>query len=857
MSRKIFISYRRSDAGALAGRIADTLQADFGTSNVFYDHESILAGAQFPDSIRRALVESTVVLVLIGRNWLASADDAGRRRLDIEEDFVRIEIATALACPNVMIVPVLLEGAAMPSAGELPAALQPFAAHQAALPIANATFSRDVAALSSALQEAIWARLDMADRIKHVLRLTPVWSVVLAAAIIAPLAIPGLRELALSAPGISHAVQAYHCTYPGEAMASDKLNVVVASLRDEGAGYGESTRVKDALVQQFDVNSVDSAIRVVQTRCQVSEAAIKDARLAHQDAQQRGKSLLTALNGDILIWGKVLTDADMRRKSLRLYFLPRQSDARHRAILYQVTEALDLPANFGQDLGSVVAGLIALTARPAFIGDKYAVKVLEPQLRIIAQLNKEPPTAFTTEMRALVKEALGIIEFRIGEESRSAVALKRAEAIWRELINSWSDMGKEVERGRAMTALGLTLHSLSELNGSSATRQDSVGAYQQALATLKPLPGAGLLEWSKATLGLGDILHVQGDKSADVGPMRQAEQVLRQGVKVLREHRELLPNDLGRNLVALADLLLSIHVYDTDKKLLEEAISFGKEGSELLKKTDAHRDLAWAYTTLANAYRSLGETSENEQDLLLAIANFEKAGRVLQDRRSIEWVRVMVGEADSYKTLAERAIGLDDALKHLKTAAEMLEGAIQHEALKRPEESDEMARTMQSLGETWRVLGIKQREKPYLTKAAAMLEQSAKLLDTPPEASVSVDWIAAIQSRADTLLAMSELDGDRPALDEALAIYQRVIDRLDAAQGSDKRVMDRFMALSGWSRTLFELGKVTNSGFVAVRARAIAHKAMELAQANGLTAQKSSIADLIRKIDDFAAAQPQ
>jgi hypothetical protein len=116
---EIFLSYRRQDSQSATGRLADRLDAHFGGERVFRDRDDIAAGLDFAESIRRAIASATVLLVVIGPRWLAAVGGAGRRRLDDPADFVRLEIELALQA-DVAIVPVLVEGAAMPAADELP-----------------------------------------------------------------------------------------------------------------------------------------------------------------------------------------------------------------------------------------------------------------------------------------------------------------------------------------------------------------------------------------------------------------------------------------------------------------------------------------------------------------------------------------------------------------------------------------------------------------------------------------------------------------------------------------------------------------------------------------------------------------
>jgi hypothetical protein len=96
MPSKVFISYRRDDSAGHAGRVHDRLEREFGADLLFMDVDTIPLGANFIKVLRDGVAKCDVLLALIGPNWLDARDEKGNRRLDNPEDFLRIEIATAL-----------------------------------------------------------------------------------------------------------------------------------------------------------------------------------------------------------------------------------------------------------------------------------------------------------------------------------------------------------------------------------------------------------------------------------------------------------------------------------------------------------------------------------------------------------------------------------------------------------------------------------------------------------------------------------------------------------------------------------------------------------------------------------------
>lgn len=115
---KVFISYRRDETAGICGRLHDELGHRFGQESVFRDVNSIPAGVEFREDIRRAVTECDELVVLIGYRWVA-ADETGRRRLDEPSDYVHLEISLALECDRT-VIPVLVGQAPMPRREDLP-----------------------------------------------------------------------------------------------------------------------------------------------------------------------------------------------------------------------------------------------------------------------------------------------------------------------------------------------------------------------------------------------------------------------------------------------------------------------------------------------------------------------------------------------------------------------------------------------------------------------------------------------------------------------------------------------------------------------------------------------------------------
>jgi hypothetical protein len=150
---RIFISYRREDTAYAAGWLYDRLADRYGAGQVFKDVDSIELGDNFVEVITSAVSSCDVLLALIGPQWLTIPDEHGRRRLDSSDDFVRLEIQAALT-RKVLVIPILVDGARMPRAGELPDTLAELV-HRQALGLSPARFASDTSQLLKVLDKTL------------------------------------------------------------------------------------------------------------------------------------------------------------------------------------------------------------------------------------------------------------------------------------------------------------------------------------------------------------------------------------------------------------------------------------------------------------------------------------------------------------------------------------------------------------------------------------------------------------------------------------------------------------------------------------------------------------------------------
>lgn len=148
--QKIFVSYRRCDDPYAAMSIYDRLKDRFDSKSVFFDVDAIPAGVDFRKFIKAAVEKCDVLLVIIGDNWLAKDSD-GIVRITKSDDFVRIEIETALL-RKIPIIPILVGNSKIPSAHQLPIEIRDLVYRNAREVRSGSRFQGEVEGLLSSIE---------------------------------------------------------------------------------------------------------------------------------------------------------------------------------------------------------------------------------------------------------------------------------------------------------------------------------------------------------------------------------------------------------------------------------------------------------------------------------------------------------------------------------------------------------------------------------------------------------------------------------------------------------------------------------------------------------------------------------
>jgi serine/threonine protein kinase len=147
---RIFINYRREDAGGHALSLYEPLAERFGKDNVFMDIHAIEPGRPYPEVISRWVGSCDVLIALIGRQWATMTDAKGNRRIDDPKDLVVLEIKAALD-RQVRVIPATVQKAEPPTADVLPEPLQALSDYQA-IELSDVRWAFDVGRLIQTLE---------------------------------------------------------------------------------------------------------------------------------------------------------------------------------------------------------------------------------------------------------------------------------------------------------------------------------------------------------------------------------------------------------------------------------------------------------------------------------------------------------------------------------------------------------------------------------------------------------------------------------------------------------------------------------------------------------------------------------
>jgi tetratricopeptide (TPR) repeat protein len=278
---------------------------------------------------------------------------------------------------------------------------------------------------------------------------------------------------------------------------------------------------------------------------------------ALEAAEKKGRDWLTKKHGDVLIWGEV---AD-KNKVLRLRFVtPRDGGA---AKPYSLNEKLELPVDFGSDLGAVLSAQAASAISPIYDRSGEALAALiAPIVAKLKPLAESPPASFPEETRAQLWNAYAAGEKRLGEERGDNARLASAIAYYKKALTIWTRDKVPLKWAMTQNNLGEALRVLGERESGTARLEEAVAAYRAALLeyTRDKVP----LDWAMTQNNLGSALQRLGERESGTARLEEAVAAYRDALQ--ERTREKVPlqwamtqNNLGNALWSLGEREAQTH----------------------------------------------------------------------------------------------------------------------------------------------------------------------------------------------------------------------------------------------------------------------------------------------------------
>lgn len=297
-STRIFISYRRQDAPGHVLALFGLLCERFGEDRIFKDTDGISIGQDFVEALNLELASCSVVLVIIGREWLTMEDERHQgRRLDDPLDFVHTEVKTALEKQGTLVVPVLVERAAMPAAEDLPPPLRPLARRHA-IELRDDKWKTDVDSLIAELERVVDPQVALRPKRPPGDDASPIWarrSGLLAGLTLATV-LGGIGLVRVMKPSEGVTIRDDRESDKGNVAGTDgELDPKLVASRREAAdqyGKGRRTEALDAIATGLRLDPTDLELRELLDR--VIREAQSAVREAERDARKARAPQLAA-----------------------------------------------------------------------------------------------------------------------------------------------------------------------------------------------------------------------------------------------------------------------------------------------------------------------------------------------------------------------------------------------------------------------------------------------------------------------------------------------------------------------------------------------------------------------------------
>jgi len=243
-------------------------------------------------------------------------------------------------------------------------------------------------------------------------------------------------------------------------------------------------------------------------------------------AEKKGRAWLEHRKADVLIWGEV----GSKDKVVRLRFTTAERPG-NAAKSYLLTDKLELPADFGEEFGAVLAAIAAIAIKPIYDNAGRALaEIIAPIVGKLRPLAANPPDGFSPHQKAQLWHAYAAGEGQLGEERGDNARLATAIQFYGKVLDVWTRERAPLQWATTQNNLGTALSSLGERESGTTRLEEAVEAYREALQerTRERAP----LQWATTQTNLGSTLGILGERQAETDPalgcgtLRQAREAM-------------------------------------------------------------------------------------------------------------------------------------------------------------------------------------------------------------------------------------------------------------------------------------------------------------------------------------------
>ncbi len=376
-----------------------------------------------------------------------------------------------------------------------------------------------------------------------------------------------------------------------------KFAILVADL-DGDASQTQTRHILQSLRTQF-AEAIERRDLQVLSRGEALRSSAGDIKDGDIALQNRGRAWLKEQKADVLIWGETAQE----HKLLRLRFLQPQG-ATASAKPYELDTKLELPPDFGADLGAIIAVQAAASMAPVYERSGEALaELIEPVVAKLRPLAENPPTSMSGDARVRLWRAYALGEHRLGEERGDNARLVSAIAYCRKVLEQWTRERAPLDWATTQNNLGTALQSLGERESGTARLDEAVAAYREALKerTRDRVP----LDWAGTQNNLGTALMRLGEREAGMARLKEAVTAYREALKEWT--RDRVPLDWAATQTGLGAALRHLGEREVGTARLEEAVQAYREALKERIRERVPLDWAGTQTNLGSALRSLGE----------------------------------------------------------------------------------------------------------------------------------------------------------------------------------------------------------------------------------------------------------